>query len=85
MGIEMHAGPVELDRAASPTSLVVTRNGSVEELSFPFEGGGYQFEAAEVQRCLAAGLPESDLVPQATTLEVMNLLDTVREEIGVSY
>jgi hypothetical protein len=52
---------------------------------FPFEGRGYQFEAAEVQRCLAAGLTESPLMPQDTTLEIMNLLDTIREHIGVTY
>lgn len=49
------------------------------------EGTGYQFEAAEVQRCLRAGLGESPLVPHAVTLEVMGLLDTIREQIGVSY
>jgi hypothetical protein len=28
---------------------------------------------------------ESPLVSQATTLEVMNLLDSIREQIGVYY
>ncbi|MFV2109100.1 Gfo/Idh/MocA family protein [Micromonospora sp. LOL_015] len=48
-------------------------------------GNGYQYEAAEVHRCLAAGLRESPLVPHAVTLEVMELLDTIRGQIGVSY
>ncbi|MEU6074611.1 Gfo/Idh/MocA family oxidoreductase [Micromonospora sp. NPDC047074] len=48
-------------------------------------GGGYQHEAAEVQRCLAEGLLESPLVSHATTLEVMALLDGIRAQIGVSY
>ncbi|HET6480569.1 MAG TPA: gfo/Idh/MocA family oxidoreductase, partial [Actinoplanes sp.] len=48
-------------------------------------GSGYQFEAAEVQRCLRAGELESPLIPHATTLEIMALLDTIREEIGVGY
>lgn len=48
-------------------------------------GNGYQYEAAEVQRCLAAGLTESPLVPHAVTLDVMDLLDTIRAQIGVSY
>ena len=38
-----------------------------------------------MQRCLAAGLLESPLVPHATTLEVMTLLDTIRDQIGVTY
>ncbi|MDG4768248.1 Gfo/Idh/MocA family oxidoreductase [Solwaraspora sp. WMMD406] len=48
-------------------------------------GNGYQYEAAEVHRCLAAGLRESPLVPHAVTLEVMELLDTIRNQIGVDY
>jgi hypothetical protein len=36
-------------------------------------------------RCLAAGEPESPLMPQETTLEIMNLMDTIRAEVGVTY
>ncbi len=56
-----------------------------ETFEFPFAGSGYQFEAAEVQRCLLAGERESPLMPHAATLEVMTLLDTIRDEIGVVY
>ncbi len=56
-----------------------------ETFEFPFEGNGYQFEAAEVQRCLLAGERESPLMTHATTLEIMGLLDTIRDEIGVAY
>jgi predicted dehydrogenase len=56
-----------------------------EVVSFDFDGAGYQFEAAEVQRCLREGLLESPLVPHDVTLEMMSLLDTIRSQIGVSY
>ncbi|WBB78969.1 Gfo/Idh/MocA family oxidoreductase [Micromonospora sp. WMMD882] len=56
-----------------------------ETITTELVGNGYQHEAAEVQRCLAEGLVESPLVPHAATLEVMALLDAVRERIGVSY
>jgi predicted dehydrogenase len=69
-----------------PRSFVLHRAGAQpEEISFPFEGRGYQYEALEVQRCLAAGLLESPLMPHATTLDVMNLMDAIRAEIGVVY
>ncbi|MFC7528170.1 Gfo/Idh/MocA family protein [Actinoplanes sp. GCM10030250] len=69
-----------------PRSFVLNRpNGDVEEFEVPFEGSGYQFEAAEVQRCLLAGELESPLLTHDTTLRVMNLLDTLRDEIGVTY
>jgi predicted dehydrogenase len=69
-----------------PREFTLTRSGKAPETyQFPFEGNGYQFEAAEVQRCLLAGELESPLMPHATTLEIMGLLDTIREEIGVTY
>ncbi|MFC5925467.1 Gfo/Idh/MocA family protein [Micromonospora vulcania] len=69
-----------------PGALILHRDGAEPETIVDEGiGGGYQYEAIEVQRCLAAGLTESPLVPHATTLEVMALLDTIREQIGVRY
>ena len=62
-------------------TLVSTAIERVQEL----ENEGYQFEAAEVQRCLREGLIESPLIPHAVTLEVMALLDAIRAQIGVDY
>ena len=47
--------------------------------------GGFQFEAAEAARCLAAGATESATLPWAATLEVMEIMDEVRRQIGVVY
>jgi predicted dehydrogenase len=69
-----------------PSRFTVHRTGAGPEvLEFAQRGWGYHHEAAEVQRCLAAGELESPLVPHAVTLEVMGLLDTIRAEIGVTY
>jgi predicted dehydrogenase len=69
-----------------PRSFTLNRVGtSPEELTFPFEGSGYQYEAAEVQRCLTSGLPESPLMPHATTLELMHQMDKIRTQINVTY
>ncbi|MFI7428290.1 Gfo/Idh/MocA family protein [Micromonospora sp. NPDC049836] len=69
-----------------PAAAVLHRAGTEPE-TIPADptGGGYQYEAIEVQRCLAAGLIESPLVPHSATLEVMALLDDIRARIGVSY
>ena len=56
-----------------------------ETITEELAGSGYQYEAIEVQRCLAQGLTESRLVPHAATLEIMGLLDEIRDQIGVSY
>ncbi|MEU5563871.1 Gfo/Idh/MocA family protein [Micromonospora musae] len=69
-----------------PDSLTLHRaDAEPETVSVEVPGGGYQYEAIEVQRCLAEGLLESPLVPHSTTLEVMTLLDTIRGQIGVDY
>lgn len=69
-----------------PRSFVLNRPGkAAETFEVPFEGSGYQFEAAEVQRSLLAGELESPLMTHDTTLEVMGLLDSLRDQIGVLY
>ncbi|MEO3742824.1 Gfo/Idh/MocA family oxidoreductase [Plantactinospora sp. B5E13] len=69
-----------------PSRVTLHRDGAdPEPLPVELIGSGYQYEAAEVQRCLAEGLLESPLVPHSATTEVMGLLDTVREQIGVTY
>jgi predicted dehydrogenase len=70
-----------------PTELVLHRDpsGDPEVLAAPLAGHGYVPEAEEVHRCLRAGLTESPLVPLATTLEMMSIMDDIRARIGVSY
>ncbi|MFC8846607.1 MULTISPECIES: Gfo/Idh/MocA family protein [unclassified Micromonospora] len=81
------AGRIELPAPFfRPPSATLHRAGAEPEtIPADLTGGGYQYEAIEVQRCLAAGLTESPLVPHATTLEVMALLDDIRTQIGVHY
>ena len=56
---------------------IVSYDGQTEDIEMPYEGFGYQFEAARVMECLDAGLtecPEHDL---EFTLLMMELLDAV--------
>jgi predicted dehydrogenase len=48
-------------------------------------GRGYAHEVMEFQRCLAEGLLESPLVPQAQTLAIMRQMDRLRAQVGVRY
>jgi predicted dehydrogenase len=81
------AGRIEFTRDFfMPRGLVLRRgDNDPETIDLPHDGNGYHFEAAEVQRCLRAGLLESPLVPHAETLAVMTTLDRVRAEIGLTY
>lgn len=47
--------------------------------------GGFQYEAAEVARCLEAGLTESPDMTWQDTIEVMQIMDDIRAQIGVIY
>jgi hypothetical protein len=66
--------------------MTVSREGHADEvMEFPLVGNGYQFEAAEVMRCLRAGKLESDLMPLDETLAIMKTLDAIRAQWGLKY
>ncbi len=46
---------------------------------------GYQFEAAEVMRCVRAGLCESPAMPLDESLAIHQVLDRVRALVGLRY
>jgi len=50
-----------------------------------FEGRGYRWEIAHVQKCVQEGLKESPLMPFEFSLQLMRLLDEVRGLIGLAY
>jgi predicted dehydrogenase len=69
-----------------PTSLTVMAGVSQPEVvDASFEGDGFEFEIAEVHRCLAAGLTESPTMPWAETLALAEAMDSVRAQIGLTY
>jgi predicted dehydrogenase len=55
------------------------------EAPSPVLGTGLGNEAAHVQDCLRDGLTESPLVPRAHTLELLDVMDEIRGQIGVRY
>lgn len=68
------------------TSLTITRQGQPDETIEPAAvGNGYNYEAAEVGRCLRAGLAESPTMPLDETLAIMQALDAVRAQWGLRY
>jgi len=77
-------------RVHSPWYYGTTLTLSVEEhenevISLPYEGNGYNFEAAEVMRCLREGKRESDVMPLNETLAIMQTLDAIRAQWGFKY
>ncbi len=69
-----------------PTTMTIDKPGQeAQTLEFPYEGNGYNYEAAEVQRCLAAGKLESEIMPLDETLAIMETMDQLRASWGLRY
>ena len=51
----------------------------------PFEGNGYNYEAAAVMRCLRAGELESKVMPLDETASIIETMDTIRREWHLEY
>ncbi len=56
-----------------------------EEVLVPYEGNGYNCEAAVVGECLRAGKIESELMPLDESVAIMETMDRIRAEWGLSY
>ena len=80
-------GRLEIDSVwYAPTTFTVTlRSGEVSRYDQPHAGHGLRHEAAEVVRCLRAGLTESPVMPTAETVAIMRTMDEVRRQIGLTY
>jgi predicted dehydrogenase len=69
-----------------PKSMTISRPGAEDEtVEAPVSGNGFNYEAAEVMRCLAAGKTESDVMPLSETISVMRTMDGIRSEWGLRY
>ena len=60
-------------------------SGESEELELPYDGNGYQFEAAEVMRCVRGGKLESEVMPLDESLGIMATMDSIRCHWGLTY
>jgi predicted dehydrogenase len=68
-----------------PQFMTIVRDGASEQVECANEGNGLQFEIAEVGRCLRAGLVESPSMPLDETVAILQTLDSIREQIGLTY
>jgi predicted dehydrogenase len=74
----MHNGLVKQLFLRVATPLKNALRGGHKKVS-PWQGNGYNYEAAEAIRCIKAGLQESPLMRHADTLAVMQTADQLRK------
>jgi len=79
-------GRIEIaDTFYAPTTWRLVRK---DGTSWDYDGrvdNGFQYQAAEVARNLRAGKVESDQLPLAETLTIIETLDGIRAQVGVTY
>jgi predicted dehydrogenase len=69
-----------------PTILTVIRHdGSIETVEPHYKGKGYTYEASEVMYCLGKGYIESRKMNHEASLQLMGILDRIRQKCGIYY
>jgi len=56
-----------------------------EVFDIKYKGEGYLYEIEEVNRCLNHNNLESEKIPHSISLNLIRLIDRVKDEIGLSY
>jgi predicted dehydrogenase len=68
------------------TTLTLMRDNDKDDLlELPFEGNGYQYQAAEFMRLLREKKTESEIMPLDESLAIMKTMDAVRKLWGLKY
>jgi len=60
-------------------------DGTIQRTTLPTSGKGYTYEIIEVNRCLKAGRLESDLWSHQNSIDLIRLLDSIRNITGVKF
>jgi predicted dehydrogenase len=82
------AGRLEIDGwfyQPNTVRLIDPDDREIDRFESPRREHGLAYEAAEFARLLTAGQTESDLLPLDETLRLMQVLDDVRAQLGVSF
>lgn len=76
-------GVIELDPAFYVWTGFTRRHASLEKEAFvpEMQGRGMQFQAAEVERCVAAGELESAVMPLDETVAIMRVMDEITAQM----
>ena len=65
---------------------ILLRHGEAPVTSFsPYLVNGFEYQVQEVQRCMARGALQSDVMPWADSLAVISCMDEIRARVGVRY
>ena len=80
-------GYVVVENINNPNAINVynDKDALLAHYDVPEQINGYEYEFMEAVRCIEAGKTESESMPAAETIRVMELMDTLRGQWGVVY
>ncbi len=84
LGTEGYIKINEVFAVPTKASLFVN-NLEVDTLEEPIVGNALNYEAEEVMRCLNEGLKESPLMPLDESIQIMEVMDTIRKPWALRY
>ncbi len=74
-----------LRRAKHAALRVTGKRPGETEIALPLEGNGFNYEAAEVVRCLRQGLLESPTMTGTESIAIVKTMDALRAQWGLVY
>jgi predicted dehydrogenase len=84
--IELEKGTILINsRFHEPSSIIIYKDGKSKPLEFEVTTNGYSYEAIHVQEMILQNRTESTIMSFEKSLQLMSLLDTVRDKIGLHY
>jgi predicted dehydrogenase len=69
-----------------PTKLTLIRDNAGPEIIEPeYKGKGYVYEAEEAMHCIENGMIESKKMSHSYSIQLIDILDTIRNQCGIHY
>lgn len=69
----------------TPFTVFDTHGNVLETFAQPVKSRGMQYQAAEMERLISAGITAGTILPPSETVAVMAAMDEIRRQIGLSY
>lgn len=76
---------IDGDFLAPADMSLIEDGGRRRAISIAHEGRGLRHQAREVERCLSAGIAESPVMPLDESIAIMETLDEIRTQNGLTY
>lgn len=78
-------GYLEIPNFFGANELILHKNGEEKHIKKPYIGNGFEEEITEVCNCIRLKNLQSDVMPLAKSIKIMEQMDEIRKQIGLKY